>query len=80
MVNKTLNLHSDLSPPSFFLLELLDLILERNYFRFDQQFYYQICVVVMGSSVAPSIANLFMASLIYNETINPFFAQISFYG
>lgn len=30
-------------PPTFFLLELFDLVVEKSYFQFDQDFYFQIC-------------------------------------
>lgn len=67
------------SPPTHFLLDILDLILEKIYFRVGDQFYYQIKGVTMGCSCAPSIANLFMEHLetefIYNSD-NPFFDQV----
>lgn len=72
-----------LDPPTFFLMELLDLILDKNFFRFGDQFYFQIKGVAMGSAVTPSIANLFMGHLenlyILNPTNNPFFNSVTHY-
>lgn len=63
-------------PPTYFLLDLLDLVLEKNYFRVREQFYYQIKGVAMGSACAPSIANIFMERLeiecVYNQEFNPY--------
>nr|XP_060609685.1 uncharacterized protein LOC132761116 [Anolis sagrei ordinatus]XP_060609686.1 uncharacterized protein LOC132761116 [Anolis sagrei ordinatus]XP_060610145.1 uncharacterized protein LOC132761359 [Anolis sagrei ordinatus]XP_060610146.1 uncharacterized protein LOC132761359 [Anolis sagrei ordinatus]XP_060610703.1 uncharacterized protein LOC132761651 [Anolis sagrei ordinatus]XP_060610704.1 uncharacterized protein LOC132761651 [Anolis sagrei ordinatus]XP_060615565.1 uncharacterized protein LOC13276 len=71
----TLNRRSNCHPPTFFLLDLLDIILEKNFFKFDQKYYFQIQGVAMGSPVAPSIANLFMDNLenniILNRAYNP---------
>lgn len=46
-----------------FLMSLLELTLTKNYFRFGQQYYLQLLGCSMGSSVAPSLANIFMANL-----------------
>nr|XP_028578457.1 uncharacterized protein LOC114593837 [Podarcis muralis] len=47
-------------PPTHFLLDILDIILDYNFFRYLKQFYLQIKGVAMGSSCAPSIANIYM--------------------
>lgn len=74
---------SSQSPPTHFLLDLLNLVLEKNYFRVGEQFYYQIKGVAMGSACAPSIANLFMErfemDFINNANVNPFLIKL-FYG
>lgn len=49
------------APPVHFVLQLVDLLLGKNYFRFKDDFYIQIKGAAMGSSFAPSLANLFMA-------------------
>ncbi|KAM9311570.1 uncharacterized protein PAF06_009397 [Gastrophryne carolinensis] len=51
-----------LGPMQDFLLQLLHIILHKNYFLFDQQFYFQIQGTAMGSNVAPSYANLYMSN------------------
>lgn len=64
-------------PLIHFLLDLLDILLEKNYFVFNNEFFLQTRGVAMGSSFSSSIANLFMARLednfILNPNANPFF-------
>ncbi|OCT60972.1 hypothetical protein XELAEV_18046998mg [Xenopus laevis] len=43
-----------------FLCDCLDLILKRNYFRFDNTFYLQIQGMSMGANMAPAYANIYM--------------------
>ena len=45
------------------ILDILDIVLERNYFNFAGEFYMQIKGVAMGLTAAPSIANLDMADI-----------------
>lgn len=77
-----LDQRDDLYPPTSFLLELLELILKKNYFRFLDKFFMQIKGVAMGSAAAPSIANLFMSAFetehILNDS-NPYVQYISFF-
>lgn len=49
-----------LHPPIHFILDLIDTLLENNYFRYDNDYYLQTRGVAMGSAFAPSAANLFM--------------------
>ncbi|XP_069822511.1 uncharacterized protein [Dendropsophus ebraccatus] len=44
-----------------FCLELLHIILTKNYFLFGDQYYMQIAGTAIGSNVAPPYANAFMA-------------------
>lgn len=69
-------------PPTHFLLELLELILEKNFFRCGTSFYIQHKGVAMGSAAAPSIANLFMMAMEKNtilHTVNPFIKNLFLY-
>lgn len=79
-VQSYLDHDKDLQQPVHFILDLVDLLLEKNCFRFDQDFYFQIKGVAMGSVFTPSVANLFMATLeerfIFNKDENPFFDYI----
>ena len=45
------------------LCSLIEFILKNNYFQFHDRFYHQINGTAMGTKMAPSFANLFMASL-----------------
>ena len=75
VVEKVLLERSQQDPPSYTLLELTDICLENNYFRFLNEFYVQIKGVVMGSAFAPSIANLVMSdfenSTVLDRNFNP---------
>ena len=42
---------------------MLELILENNYFEFDDKYYLQTHRTAMGTTMAVSYANIFMASL-----------------
>ncbi|XP_069613227.1 uncharacterized protein [Ranitomeya imitator] len=55
-------IHSGLLPDQINLcIELLTIILTRNYFLFQDDFYLQIRGTAMGSNVAPPYANCYMA-------------------
>ncbi|XP_075425517.1 vomeronasal type-2 receptor 26-like [Ascaphus truei] len=43
------------------ILDLLGIILKENYFLFEDTFYIQVQGTAMGSNVAPTYANIFMA-------------------
>lgn len=63
-------------PPTHFLLDLFEIILEKNYFHVEEQFYFQTKGVAMGSTCPASVVNLLMQDLefrvICNEGSNPF--------
>lgn len=62
-VQSTLENETELPLPMTFILDLVDLLCEKNYFHFERDFFSQIKGVAMGSAFAPSVANLFMATL-----------------
>ena len=53
----------DQTIPTEFILKLLKLVLESNIFEFDREFYIQLLGTAMGTRVAPTYANIFMAKL-----------------
>uniref|UniRef100_A0A803TNU1 Reverse transcriptase domain-containing protein n=1 Tax=Anolis carolinensis TaxID=28377 RepID=A0A803TNU1_ANOCA len=71
-------------PPTHFLVDLLDIVLDNNYFRFDSKYYLQIWGIAMGSSLAPSAANLSVSHLetifIFNKIHNPYLTDMLYYG
>ena len=50
-------------PPTNDIIELMELVLDRNCFSFNGHHYRQILGTAMGTRMAPSFANLFMADL-----------------
>ena len=48
------------SPPTELIIDLAQLVLTKNYFKFENDFYLQIQGVSMGSPFSPNYANLFM--------------------
>ncbi|XP_075428447.1 uncharacterized protein LOC142466834 isoform X1 [Ascaphus truei] len=78
-----LHTHSTLSPAHIaFILDSIRFALTHNYFSFDQQFYLQTRGTAMGTSFAPSYANLFMGwwemSHVFGDS-NPFRHHVVFY-
>ena len=69
-----LNQRENPTPPTVFLVELTKLVLNRNYFKFENSYYLQCQGVSMGSPCSPNYANLFMGKFeedfVYNN--NPF--------
>lgn len=45
------------------MADLLGIVLEQNYFQFADRIYHQIQGTAMGTKMAPSYANIFMAEL-----------------
>ncbi len=69
-----LDRRESLTPPTDFLVKMTELILKRNYFKFEDSFYLQLQGVPMGSASSPNLSNLFMGKFeedfVYNN--NPF--------
>lgn len=82
VISAALDTRESLNPPTHILLEILELILGKKYFRFMDRYFLQIKGIAMGLAAAPSIANLFMASFetqyIFSE-LNPFAQNIIFF-
>ena len=51
------------SIPTKFYIKLLELVLQSNIFEFDREYFIQLLGTAMGTRVAPTYANIFMAKL-----------------
>ena len=60
---KFLDQRSACKPPTAEIVKLIDLVLNLNCFTFNGKHYRQILGTAMGTRMAPSYANLFMAVL-----------------
>ena len=60
---EALNTRETQSPPTADLAELISEILNKNAFVFGEQHYLQVHGTAMGTRIAPSYVNLFMAQL-----------------
>lgn len=82
-VQQTLENDSGNLPPMHFILDLVDIVLENNYFCFADGYYFQTRGVSMGSPFVPSLANLFMTNFenrtILNQEHDPYFSSILVY-
>lgn len=63
VVEDNLEMRHTKSPPTYFFMELTNIISEKIFFRFKEEFFLQMKRVAMGSPFTPSLANLFMLSL-----------------
>lgn len=59
VVQNALDRRRDLLPAAHFLMNLLEIVLEKNYFTQERRFFLQTNGVAVGSPVTPSIANLY---------------------
>ena len=55
--------YGNVIPNSEFIVELLDVILKNSLMTFDGEYFQQIFGVIMGTNVAPILANIYMATL-----------------
>lgn len=60
---RTHKLADKMAIPSGNMSDLLGIVLKHNYFQFADRMYHQIQGTAMGSKMAPSYANIFMAEL-----------------
>jgi len=60
IVKEAFTKYPDPLRPTNLLLQLLNIILHKNDFQFDNQFYLQTTGIAMGLSAAPSLADLYM--------------------
>lgn len=71
----------DCSPPTSFLRDMAKLVLTKNYFLFNNDYFLQVRGTAMGATFAPDYANLFMGFLErkHIHTNNPFADNIILY-
>lgn len=69
-----LDIRPDCSPPTAFLTEMARMVLTKNYYLFENDFFLQVRGTAMGATFAPDYANLFMGFLEHNHihADNPF--------
>lgn len=64
--------------PTKFIVDMSELVLTKNYFLFEHQYYLQISGTAMGATMAPDYANLYLGFLeeqyVFNN--NPFLEKI----
>ena len=58
-----LDKRTDKSIPTNFYIKLIELVLKSNIFEFDMEYFIQLLGTAMGTRVAPTYANIFMAKL-----------------
>ena len=46
-----------------FIIELLDIVLKNSLMSFDKEYFQQIFGIIMGTTLAPILANLYFAML-----------------
>ena len=57
------NEYQDIIPNANFIIELLEIVLKNSLMIFDGEYFQQIFGVIMGTNVAPILANIYMANL-----------------
>ena len=55
--------YQDVIPNTEFIIELLEVILKNSLMSFGGEYFQQIFGVIMGTNVAPILANIYMAKL-----------------
>ena len=50
-------------PNAHFVIELLDIVLKNSLMTFDKEYFQQIFGIIMGTNLAPILANLYLAML-----------------
>ena len=55
--------YQNMIPNAHLILELMDLVLKGVVMKFQEEFFMQIMGIVMGTNLAPILANIYMAML-----------------
>ena len=55
--------YQNVIPNAHFIIELMELVLNSAVMKFQEEFFLQILGIVMGTNLAPILANIYMALL-----------------
>ena len=55
--------YQNVIPNAHLILELMDIVLKGAIMKFQEEFFIQILGIVMGTNLAPILANIYMAML-----------------
>ena len=55
--------YQNVIPNAHFIMELMELVLNSAVMKFQEEFFLQILGIVMGTNLAPILANIYMAML-----------------
>ena len=55
--------YKNVIPNANFIMELLEIVLRNSLMTFDGEYFQQIFGIIMGTNVAPILANIYMAYL-----------------
>ena len=55
--------YQNMIPKAQLILELMDIVLKRAVMKFQEDFFMQMLGIVMGTNLAPIMANIYMAML-----------------
>ena len=65
------NRDTTVNPPNQFIIDLTNLVMKKNYFKFNGDFYLQVSGTSMGSICAPNYANLYVGCFEDKFIFNP---------
>lgn len=71
---------AEILPPTEFLIDLVEIILSNNFFKYSGKYFLQLQGTAMGSAFAPSYACLVMGlweEKFINTNLNPFYSKIA---
>ena len=63
MMKKLVFQFQNVIPNAHFVIELLEIVLKNSLMTFDKEYFRQIFGIIMGTNLAPILANLYLAML-----------------
>ena len=63
MMKKLVFQFQNVIPNAHFVIELLEIVLKNSLMTFDKEYFQQIFGIIMGTNLAPILANLYLAML-----------------